>query len=138
MATALKTETLIVIGVALAALVMGKLAVDKAGQAVDGLKAGLGNAWDTAVDTVQEVVPYVNPADERNVINQGATSAYQAATGSTGTIGGDLYDATHGGVLTNVSWWQLANPATAVGTVAADAMTQSSVGQSIKGWWDSL
>lgn len=45
----------------------------------------------------------VNPMDRDNVINQGATSLYQAVTGSKGTIGGDFYDATHGGVLSNVN-----------------------------------
>ncbi|MEH6434246.1 hypothetical protein [Massilia sp. DD77] len=38
------------------------------------------------------VAPYVNPADGRNVINQGATAIYQGITGSKGSIGGDLYD----------------------------------------------
>lgn len=79
----LKTETLVVLGVALALIYMGK----KAATAV--------------TDTVKAVVPYVNPADDRNVINQAATDLWHAVSGSTGTIGGDIYDATHGGVLSN-------------------------------------
>ena len=41
----------------------------------------------------------VNPLNDNNVINQGATALYQGITGSTGSIGGDIYDATHGGAL---------------------------------------
>jgi Flp pilus assembly protein TadG len=37
----------------------------------------------------------VNPFNNDNIINQGATSIYQGATGSTGTIGTDLYDWMH-------------------------------------------
>jgi hypothetical protein len=74
---------MIVLGVALAAIYLAQ----KAGKAV--------------VETVKEVVPYVNPADERNVVNQGAEGLYQWATGSKGTPGGDFYDATHGGMLSD-------------------------------------
>lgn len=37
----------------------------------------------------------VNPFNNDNVINQGAQSIWQAVTGSTGTIGGDIYDYFH-------------------------------------------
>lgn len=77
MATALKTETLIVLGVALAAIYLAK----KAGEA--------------ALDAGKKALPYINPADERNVVNQAATNLWQWASGSTGTIGGDLYDYVH-------------------------------------------
>lgn len=77
MATALKTETLIVLGVALAAIYMAQ----RAGKAI--------------VNTAAEALPYINPADERNVVNQAATNLWQWASGSTGTIGGDIYDYMH-------------------------------------------
>lgn len=41
----------------------------------------------------------LNPTNPDNIVNKGATALYQGVTGSTGTIGGDLYDATHGGAL---------------------------------------
>lgn len=53
--------------------------------------------------TAGAVAEAVNPFNNDNVINQTATSWYQALTGSTGTIGTDLYDATHGGILTGIS-----------------------------------
>lgn len=77
MASALKTETLIVLGVALAAIYLAK-------------KAG-----DAAVDAGKKVIPYINPADEKNLVNQAATNLWQWATGSDGTIGGDIYDYMH-------------------------------------------
>jgi len=52
-----------------------------------------------AADVVGDVVHNVNPLNPDNVINQAAEGAYQWATGSDGTIGGDIYDATHGGRL---------------------------------------
>lgn len=45
------------------------------------------------------VAQAVNPFNNDNIINQGAIGFYQAVTGSDGTIGGDFYDATHGGRL---------------------------------------
>jgi hypothetical protein len=46
-------------------------------------------------EAAQAVAPYVDPTDSRNVVNQAATGLYQTVTGSTGTIGGDLYDYWH-------------------------------------------
>lgn len=37
----------------------------------------------------------INPMDEKNVVNQAVTGVYKAITGSDGTIGTDIYDATH-------------------------------------------
>jgi UDP-N-acetylmuramyl tripeptide synthase len=37
----------------------------------------------------------LNPANENNVVNRVVESAYQAATGSTGTIGTDAYEVLH-------------------------------------------
>lgn len=79
MGSALKTETLVVLGVALAVVYLAK----KAGEA--------------ATDAAKAVIPYVNPADERNMVNTAATTLWQWASGSTGTIGGDLYDYVHKG-----------------------------------------
>jgi hypothetical protein len=63
-----------------------------------GLLVALYLAKKTA-DVVGDVAESVNPFNPNNVINQAAEGAYQWATGSTGTIGGDFYDATHGGRL---------------------------------------
>jgi hypothetical protein len=55
----------------------------------------LGAAWYAkrkAGELAATVAPYLNPADSRNVVNQAATGLYQAVSGSTGTIGTDLYD----------------------------------------------
>ena len=51
-------------------------------------KKKIGNAATT-------VLPYINPANSNNVVNQAATSIYQGLTGSTDTIGGALYDYFH-------------------------------------------
>jgi hypothetical protein len=91
-----------------------------------------------AVETVKDVAYAVNPLNEDNVINKTVTSVYQSATGSTGTIGTDLYDANHGGVLTDVSWWQWANPGAALGQVASTAIDQYHVVDNIKNWWENL
>jgi hypothetical protein len=60
--------------------------------------AGLGVAY-MLKKGATAAVQAINPLDRDNIINQGATSLYQAVTGSSGTIGGDFYDATHGGAL---------------------------------------
>jgi hypothetical protein len=51
------------------------------------------------VDMVGDAAQAINPQNNDNIINKGFTSIYQGATGSAGTIGGDFYDAFHGGVL---------------------------------------
>ena len=51
------------------------------------------------VDAVPKALNAINPLNNDNIINQGATSLYQGLTGSNGSIGGDIYDATHGGAL---------------------------------------
>jgi len=56
------------------------------------LKKGASSVIDAAGTAAQAV----NPANPNNVINQGATSVYQAATGSNDTIGGSLYNFFHG------------------------------------------
>ena len=37
----------------------------------------------------------INPMDENNIFNTGANTVYKAITGSDGTIGTDIYNATH-------------------------------------------
>lgn len=51
------------------------------------------------VTAMPGVLNAVNPTNNDNIFNQGATSIYQGVTGSNGTIGGDFYDGTHGGAL---------------------------------------
>lgn len=50
-------------------------------------------------DAVGKGLDAINPTDPNNIINRAAESVYQTVTGSDGTIGGDIYDATHGGRL---------------------------------------
>jgi hypothetical protein len=50
-----------------------------------------------------EILPLINPFDDRNLANQTAISIYQAVTGSKGTIGTDLYDVTHNGTFNPTS-----------------------------------
>jgi hypothetical protein len=52
-----------------------------------------------AVELVGDAAHAINPLNNDNIINQGAESLYQAVTGSTGSIGGDIYDGTHGGAI---------------------------------------
>jgi hypothetical protein len=54
-------------------------------------------------DAVGEGLNAINPMDPDNIINRGATDLYQWATGSTGTIGGDIYDVTHDGTFNPAS-----------------------------------
>lgn len=46
-----------------------------------------------------KVLAAVDPTNDQNIVNQTVTGFYQAVTGSNGSIGGDIYDATHGGRL---------------------------------------
>lgn len=90
MGAALKTETLVVLGVALAAIYLAKSAAHAVADTVsDAGKAIMGAAADA--------LPYINPADSKNVANRAATSLWQAATGSNGTLGTDFYDFMHKG-----------------------------------------
>lgn len=63
------------------------------GVAVAGL--GLYFVAKKASGAAGKALDAINPMNNDNIINQGATSIYQAVTGSTGTIGGDIYDITH-------------------------------------------
>lgn len=46
-------------------------------------------------EVISEGLDAINPANNDNIINQGAIDLYQKVTGSTGTIGTDLYDWLH-------------------------------------------
>jgi len=48
-----------------------------------------------AVDGVKEVGEAINPLNDENVFNKGATNAYQNITGSDQSMGADLYDYMH-------------------------------------------
>jgi len=77
MVSALKAETMVVLGIALAAIYLAQ----KAGSAV--------------VTAAQDALPFINPADNRNVVNQAANDLWQWATGSTQSIGEDAWDYMH-------------------------------------------
>jgi hypothetical protein len=60
------------------------------------------------VDAAEQALPYINPADSRNVINQGVNGLGELLSGEQGwTLGGSIYDATHGGAL---DWGGVVNP----------------------------
>ncbi len=65
--------------------------------------AAVAVAWyakSKAVEVIaQDIVPALTPWDQRNLANRAANGLYTGATGSTGTIGTDLWEATHGGPL---------------------------------------
>jgi hypothetical protein len=73
---------------------------------------------------VAPYVPYVDPTNEQNVVNQAAQGFYQAVTGSKGTMGGDFYDATHGGMLSNGTF----NPTSG----------NNAVNRTVEGWYQGL
>ena len=50
-------------------------------------------------DVVGDAAQAVNPLNNDNVINRGFTSIYQGVTGSEGTLGTDVYDIVHSGVV---------------------------------------
>jgi len=81
----IKTDVLIVGGVALALLGIAWYAKKK-----------LTDTGGALVDTVAEAVPYVNPADSRNVVYGGVNAVGAAVTGdSSFSLGSWIYDMTH-------------------------------------------
>ncbi len=50
-------------------------------------------------------LPYINPADEQNVVNQAANGFFQAVTGSTTTIGGAIYETVETVRLAPQAFW---------------------------------
>ena len=72
-----------------------------------------------AGELVKEGAQAINPLNNDNVINRGFTSIYQGVTGSTGDLGSDIYDGTHGGAIditstNNVINQALGDPASAI------------------------
>lgn len=114
-------------------LAAGWYAKKKAGEAADALA----KLAQEGIDAAKKALPYVDPTDDRNLAYQGANGFYQAVTGDkVGTLGTGIYDATHeGGVLENMDWWQLANPAAAVGGVIGNSIGKRwSPGTQIYDW----
>lgn len=92
----MKDDALIVAGVALALLVAGWYVKRQAGAAVDTVTKVAQDAWDAAVATVEQTVPYVNPADQGNIVNRGVSAVGEAVTGQKGwNLGYQLFDWTH-------------------------------------------
>ena len=79
MASVLKTEAIVVLGIGLAAVYLAT----RAGKAIIG--------------TAADALPYINPADSRNIVNTAANDLWQWASGSNQTIGADVYDYVHKG-----------------------------------------
>jgi hypothetical protein len=104
MATQLKTETLIVLGVALAVVYM-------AYKVKDAVTNTASDAWTAAVDASK----YVNPTSDQNLAYQGASSLARWLTGQeTGDLGTIAWDYVHkaepapggNGALTNYTQQQ--------------------------------
>ena len=73
-------------------LLAGWYATKKIGEGMDKLAQLPGAVWDAA----KEAAPYVNPADERNVVNTAVNSVYRSASpNNTGTLGTAVYDLWH-------------------------------------------
>lgn len=57
-----------------------------------------------ATAAVDEVLPYVNPASDKNVVNQGVSWVGSLISGNPNwTLGGSIYDVTHDGSLNPAS-----------------------------------
>lgn len=93
----LKQDALIVAGIGLGVVVIAWYMKTRVSSAAQGVKQVVVDAWDASVDASK----YVNPVRQENFINAGYTGMYRWMTGSDGTLGGDLYDATHGGILSD-------------------------------------
>jgi len=102
-----------------------------------------------AVEVLGDAAHAINPMNNNNVINRSATDIYQTAFGTQGTIGTDLYDALHGGVL---DWGGALDPSSdnnlinrgANGAYTAATGSTGSIGsdlydsvQAIENWWKS-
>jgi hypothetical protein len=85
----IKTDIMIVGGIGLGVIVLAWYAKSK-------VAAVPGQLWDAA----QAAAPYVNPADNNNVVNKGVSWVGSLISGQPNwTLGGSIYDATHGGAL---------------------------------------
>ncbi len=70
---------------------VGTAVSDVSGKVVDGVVNAAGAVGDAAMAAGHAV----NPMNNDNIINQGFESIYQGVTGSTGSLGGDIYDLSH-------------------------------------------
>lgn len=84
-------------------------------------------------DALGKGLEAVNPLDNDNIINQGVTDVYQTVTGSSGTIGGDIYDATYGGALDVTSGNNVVNQ-TAQGIYQWLTGSKGTIGGDIYDW----
>jgi hypothetical protein len=92
----IKTDAMIVGGIAIAILGALWWTKNAAGQAVSAVGDAIGNAADAVGHGIVSTVPYVNPADSQNIAYQGVNKVTQAMTGNSDqTFGGWIYDITH-------------------------------------------
>jgi hypothetical protein len=96
----LSTETKVIIAggavVLIAAWYASKKLGDAAGAVYDGVATAVGDAYDWTAETVKETVPYVNPADSRNVVYGSIGAVGGAISGDKNwSLGGWIYDITH-------------------------------------------
>jgi len=82
----MEAKNYMVIGAAVAGLALAFMVYKGAGKVVD-----------KAVDMAGDALQAINPLNNENIISQGAEAAYRGATGSTGSMGTDLYDVLHDG-----------------------------------------
>ena len=64
--------------------------------AVYYIQKGASTAVSAVVDGAGAVAQAVNPINDQNIFNQGATAVFQKTTGSNDTIGGSIYNFFHG------------------------------------------
>jgi hypothetical protein len=92
----LSTETKVIIAGGAVVLIAAWYASKKLGQAYDGVATAVGDAYDWTAETVKETVPYVNPADSRNVVYSSIGAVGGAISGNKDwSLGGWIYDVTH-------------------------------------------
>jgi hypothetical protein len=81
-----------IVGGAVYLLYRLKGAADAVGNAISDTA---GTIADTVSNAASATVTAVNPTSSDNLANRAAVSIYQTVTGSTGTMGSDLYDWLH-------------------------------------------
>jgi len=96
----LKEDALVVAGIGLAVLGLAWYAKYKITGAVSAVGGAVAAAGETLWDAAKTAAPYVNPADSGNVINRGVSGVGGFIMGDpTWTLGGAIYDGTHGGAI---------------------------------------
>ncbi len=129
----LKEDALIVAGIGLGVVLVAWYLKTKVSSAIGSAPRAVAEAvtdvWDASVNASK----YVNPASQDNVFYRAQTGMYQWMTGSTGTIGGDFYDATHGGILSNGTF-NPTSPNNAIYSGITNALGGESLGSKIYDW----